>query len=93
MVNTAQSEGLIPSEQYSDKQSTAEDGYFDKILQGVTSQHKRLLMSIISADAANCYDRVHHTIMTLAFLSLGVETSATTAMLQSIQLMKFFLRT
>ena len=93
MLNAARTEGLIPSEQYSDKQNTAEDGSFDKILQGDISRQKRLPMSIISADAANCYDRVHHTIMALVFLSLGVRTGAIKAMLQSIQLMKFFLRT
>ena len=84
---------MIPSEQYSDKQNTAEDGSFDKILQGDISRQKCMSMSIISADTANCYDRVHHTIMALVFLSLGVRTGAIKAMLQSIQLMKFFLRT
>ena len=51
---------------------------------------KRLPMSIISVDATDCYDRVHHIIMALVFLSLGVKTGAIAAMLQSIQLMKFF---
>ena len=33
MLDTARANGLIPAEQYSEKQATAEDGTFDKILQ------------------------------------------------------------
>ena len=91
MLDTARKEGLIPAEQYSEKQSTAEDGSFDKILQGDISRQMRWPMAIISADAANCYNRIHHTIMALVFLSLGVGIGSIKAMLRSIQLMKFFL--
>ena len=50
-------------------------------------------MCIISADAANCYNRVHHGIMALVFADLGVNNGSILAMIRSIQLMKFFLRT
>lgn len=50
-------------------------------------------MCIISADAENCYDRVHRGITALVFKDLGVNKGSVLAMLQSIQLMKFFLRT
>ena len=93
MVNAARSEGIIPSEQYADKQNTADDGSFDKILESDMSCQKKLPLCIISADASNCYNRVHHTIMALLFLAIGVTTGAISAMLQSIQRMKFFLRT
>ena len=93
MVDVARSEGIIPAEQYADKQSTADDGSFEKILESDISCQKKLPLCIISADAANCYDRVHHTILALLFLALGVHTGAISAMLQSIQMMKFFLRT
>ena len=93
MLDAARSKGVIPNEQYSDKQSTAEDGTFDKILQSDIGRQRRLPFAIISADAANCYDRIHHSIMALVFLALGVHTGVITSMLRSIQLMKFFLRT
>ena len=50
-------------------------------------------MGSIPAEARNCYDRIHHAIMALVFLALGVPTGAITSMLRSIQLMQFFLQT
>ena len=93
MLDHARENGVIPPEQYSEKQTTAEDGTFDKILQADISRQQRQRMCIISADAANCYDRIHHAIMALMFLCLGVREGSTVAMLRSIQLMKFYLRT
>lgn len=93
ILEAARSEGLIPLEQYSEQQSTAEDGTWDKILQSNISQQKRHLMSIISADAANCYGRIHHTIVALVFHSLCITSGTIAAMLRPIQVMKFFVRT
>ena len=93
MLDRARDQGIIPGEQYSDKQSTADDGTFDKILQSDIGRQRRLPFAIISADAANCYDRINHAIMALLFLALGVQTGTIRSMLRSIQLMKFFLRT
>jgi len=93
MVEAAREQGIIPAEQYADKQSTSDDGSFDKILESDISRQKRLPLCIISADAANCYDRVHHCIMALLLFAIGVPLGAIRAMLRTIQLMKFFLRT
>ena len=93
MLDAARDAGMIPEEHFSDKEHTAEDGKFSNILMSDLSRQKRQRMCSISADAGNCYDRIHHAIMALVFLALGVPTGAITAMLQSIQLMKFFLRT
>ena len=93
MMATARAHGLVPPEQYSEKESTAEDGTFDKILQSDISRQFRQRMGIISADATNCYDRIHHAIMALVFLALCVGKGPIASMLTSIQLMKFFLRT
>jgi len=57
------------------------------------SYQHRLPMAIISTDVVNCYDRVHHVIMALLFLNIGVKTGTIAVMLRSIQMMKFFLRT
>ena len=56
------------------------------------SWQKHLLMCIISADAANFYARAH-AIMALISLGVGVHSGTIVAMLQSIQLMIFPLRT
>ena len=93
MLNVACTEGLITSEQYSDKQNTVDDGSFGKIPQCDISCRKRLHVSIILADAVNYYDRVRHLIMALVFLFIGIQTNAIASMIWSTQLMKLFLRT
>lgn len=72
MLTAAREAGLIPAEQYSERQSTVEDGTFDKVLQADISRQFRQRMGIVSADAANCYDLIHHAIMALIFLSFCV---------------------
>ena len=49
--------------------------------------------AIASVDASNCYDRIAHAMASLIFQSFGVESTAVSAMLKTIQEMKFFLRT
>ena len=93
ILDRAREESIISHKQYSDKEHTAEDGAIDKILQSDISCQKRIPLCIISADEANCYDRVHHVIMVLMYLSVGVHSGAIVAMLRSIQLMKFPPRT
>ena len=46
----------IPRELFSQKGSTAEDVKFDKTLMADLSRQARQPMTIISADAADCYD-------------------------------------
>ena len=84
---------MIPDEHFSDKGKTAKDGKFSNVLVCDLSRQRRQKMGSISADASNCYDRIHHAIMALVFLALGVPSGAITSMLCSIQLMQFFLRT
>ena len=93
MLDQARANEIIPPEQYSEQHTAAEDGSFDKILQSDILRQFRQMMSIVFADAANCYARVHHTIMVMVFLSLVVCVGPIASMLHSIQLMKFFLRT
>jgi len=93
MLDNARANGIIPPEQYSEQQSTAEDGSWDKILQSDLSRQMRTPLAIISADAGNCYDRIHHAIIALVFRALCMSVGTIAAMLLSIQLMKFYLRT
>ena len=93
MLDTARANGLIPAEQYSEKQNTADDGSFHKVLQGDISRQRLPHTSIISTYTANYYDRVHNALMALLFLYIGVQAGSVTAMLSSIQLLKSFLCT
>jgi hypothetical protein len=81
----------IPKELFSQKGSTAEDVKFDITLMAELSRQARQPMAIILADAAYCYDRVNHVIMSLVWLVLtnGNIPSIVAAMIR-LQTMKFF---
>jgi ribose/xylose/arabinose/galactoside ABC-type transport system permease subunit len=49
--------------------------------------------SATSADAANCYDRVHHIIMALLLWALGMPMGPIAAMLLTIASMRYYIRT
>ena len=49
--------------------------------------------SATSADAANCYDRVHHIIMALLLWALGMPIGPIAAMLLTIAFMRYYIRT
>ncbi len=51
------------------------------------------MAAIASVDASNCYDCIAHAMASLIFQSYGVEDTAVTTMLKTIQEMIFFLRT
>ena len=51
---------LVPEELFSQKNSTEEDAEFNKTLTTDLSRQARQPMTIVSADAANCYDRVNY---------------------------------
>ena len=58
-------QGLFPEEHFSKKGSTADDAKFDKTRMEDLSRQSRTPVSIVSIDAAQCYDRVNHVIMSL----------------------------
>ena len=64
-MNTLTKQGLLPEEHFSKKRSTAEDAKFEKTLMADNSRQARTPMSNVSVDAAQCYDRVNHVIMSL----------------------------
>ena len=93
-MNGMSENGFIPEELFSQKGSTAEDAKFDKTLTTDISRQSRRPMTIISADAANCYDRVNHVIMSLVWLTLlNGNVPAVVVALICLQTMKFFQRT
>ena len=93
MMDIARANNLIPDEQFAERESDGQDGAFLKRLMADFSRIMKVAMGIVSADAANCYDRVAHPFASLVFQSFGVFITCIMAMLGSIQRMKFFLRT
>ena len=58
------------------------------------SRQSRTTMSIVSVDAAQCYDRVNHVVMSLVWLALvGVVGPTKVLLHHCLQTMKFFQRT
>ena len=92
-LNALMAEGYIPEDQYSQRQSTAEDARMDSRLTFDLSRQLRHPMASTSADAGNCYDRIHHTIMSLLMLAVTGWVGAVVAALYPIQTMKFYQRT
>ena len=64
-MNLFTNNGFLPGEYFSKKGSTAEDTKFDKTLTENLSRQAHYPMTVVSADAAQCYDRVNPVIMVL----------------------------
>ena len=83
----------LPEEHFSHRGSTAEDACFDKTLTVDISRQSRIPMALISVDAAQCYDRVNHTMMGMVWLALQVPITAVSILVNCLQYMKIFTRT
>jgi len=93
-MHTLTDSRCIPEELFSQKGSTAEDAKFDKTLMADLSWQARQPMAVVLADAAYCYDRVNHVIMSLVWLALtNGNIPAIVLTLICLQTMKFFQRT
>jgi hypothetical protein len=80
----------LPEELFSQKGCTAKDAKFDKTLMADLSRQARYPMTVVSADAAYCYDRVNHILMSLVWLVLTGNTPAIVATLICLQTIKLF---
>jgi hypothetical protein len=69
-MQTLTESGHIREELFSQKGITAKDTKFDKALMANLSRQARRPMIVTSADAAYCYDRVNHIIMSFVWLAL-----------------------
>ena len=92
-MNVVLEHGYIPEEQFSQQESTAEDAKMDGRLTMDISRQKRQPVGSVSADAANCYDRINHIIMSFLLFAITGWSGAISALLAPIQRMKFFQRT
>ena len=86
--------GYIPDELFSQKGSTTEDAKFDKTLMADLSRQARQPMTVVLADAAYCYNRVKHVILSFVWLVLTNGNIPAIVMTPiCLQMMKFFKRT
>jgi hypothetical protein len=85
--------GYVAEDQYSQKESTAEDAKLDNKLTMDLSRQLRHPLATMSADADKCYNRINHIIMSLLLLAIIGTIGSVVAMLHPIQSMKFYQRT
>jgi hypothetical protein len=79
-----------PKELFSQKGSTSKDTYFDKTLMANHSRQACHPKTMVSVDAAYCYDRINHIIMSLVWLVLTIgNIPAIAASLICLQTMNF----
>jgi hypothetical protein len=93
MLDTARKYKLVPEEIFSKKNRMADNRGLAKTLFYNIAWQTRSPAAIASVDTSNCYDRIVHAMALLIFQSFGVEDTAFATMLETIQEMKFFLRT
>jgi hypothetical protein len=84
--------GYVHGDQYSQKESTAEDARMDNRLTMDISRQLRQPLATMAADADKCYDRINHIIMLFFLLAVVGMMGPIVAMLHPIQAMKFYQR-
>jgi hypothetical protein len=92
-INKMYALGYVSEDQYSQKESTAEDAKLDNKLTMDLSRQLRHPLATMSADADKCYDRINHIVMSLLLLAIVGTIGPVVAMLHPIQSMKFYQRT
>jgi hypothetical protein len=65
MMKLARDNGLVPEEIYSEKGKTPEDAILQQVLVYDTAWKWRRPLLVASVDAAQCYDRIAHTVASL----------------------------
>jgi hypothetical protein len=85
--------GYVAGDQYSQKESMAEDAKMDNKLTIDILRQLRHPLAIMSANADKCYDRKNQIIMSLILLAIVGAMGPVVAMLHPIQSMKFYLCT
>ncbi len=93
MLEEARKYKLIPEEVLSEKNRMGDNGGLAKTLFYDIVRQTQSSAANASVDASNCYDRIAHAMASQIFQSIGVQATTVAAMLETIQEMKFFLRT
>ncbi len=92
-INKLYALGYVPGNQYSQKESTAEDAQMDNRLTMDILHQLCHPLATMSADADKCYDCINHIIMLLLLLAIVSCIGNIVTMLHPIQTMKFFQQT
>jgi hypothetical protein len=92
-VNKLYDIDYIPQDQFSQKESTAEDLKLDNRLPMDLSRQLCIPMASVLADANKCYNRINHIVMSLLLRAITGNPETISAMLTPIQRMKFYQRT
>lgn len=93
MVEKAEALNEIPDECYCRKGHQAVDVAINRCLVMDTVRQKRIPASISAVDAQTCYDRIAHSIASICAQRMALAIETVTALLLTIQMMRFFLRT
>lgn len=81
MLDLVGKHGMIPEEVYSKNEQTAEDPVLYQVLAYDITRQKRVLLIMTSVDAAQCYDRLAHTMAALTLRAFKVPKSSVKCML------------
>ena len=94
MVDNVRRFGLMPEDTLTAKKNRmADDRTLAKVLFFDVVRQFKLPAGLSSVDAVNCYDSAVHVILALTFRAFGVPKGAVQAILQTIEKIKYFLRT
>jgi hypothetical protein len=88
-INKLYNLDYVPGDQYSQKESTAEDAWMDNRLTMDISRQLRQPLATMAADTDKCYNRINHIIMLFFLLAMVGMMGPIVAMLHPIQAMKF----
>jgi hypothetical protein len=91
-INRLYALGYITGDQYSQKESMADDARMDNRLTMDISQQLHHPLATMSVDTDKFYNCINHMIMSLLLLEIVGTIGNIVAMLHSIQTMKFFQR-
>ena len=93
MTHQMKSSGVLPIEQGATSGKTALDSSMTKQLFFDQANILHQTAAVSSTDAANCYDAVNHTAVSLALQAMTVPLNIIKCYLLCIQTMRFFLKT
>ena len=93
MIRSAHDHDIIPPEQCATSGVDCNQGSMLKVLHHDIHRTMHIPYGTVSADLANCYDAVHHSVAALALLAFGVPHMAVALVLTCLQSMCFWLRT
>ena len=92
-MKLARENGLVPKEIYSEKGKTPEDAILQQVLVYAIAWQPRRPLLVASVDAAQCYNRIAHTVASLTLRAYKVRQTSVASILTPIQSMEYYLRT